>query len=336
MSESAKESDVFFIISSELLNEDNEISLLMFSKRYSDGRIFLEFSNQKVAESWINSLARPHKERWTNILKNSTQLSTRYNLKKIYTSALIVKIAHDVPSSVWGEEKILTLDDAVALADQGIKIGLENSRNDLSFIKTLLPERSRQHIDHLISLGHLEIVGGGGIGELKKILELRGINESFRALSWIMFDSDATYPNEPVKSTQDIVDVCNKLGIFYHCLARRSIENYISKEIYELTHPGPINEKAKAVYSLSPEQLSHFNMKIGFKSSSEKKLDLYKDLKPELVRKLNDGFGSKFAANTFSESESHESIHNLHKKNSTLNEFGTKLHHLANLLGRPV
>ncbi len=324
---------MFFIISNDLLSPENEIQLLMLARRYDEDRIFLEFSDQNAAENWVGSLAQPYKNNWSVILKNSIQIRSRYNIKRLYSAELVIKVEANISESTWGPVKSLTLDDAIALIDQGVKLGLENSRNDLSFLRTLLPTRSRAHLDTLLEKGHLEVLGGG-IGELKKILQHRGSDSKFKALSWTLFDSDATYPGHTVQSTQEIIDTCEELGLTYHCLTRRAIENYISKEIYQLTHSG-LNQTAEAIYQLSNVQLNHFNMKLGFGGSSEHTLQIYNDLTPEIVENLQRGLGKKFAHTTFSDHEKHDAIHESHKNNSTLDEFGTKLNHLANLLGRP-
>lgn len=324
---------MFFNISSALLHEDNEITLLLFTHRYEDGRIFIQFDDLEATENWISSLSRPHKDRWSNLLKHSIQLSARFNIKKSYPSELIINVT-DVQESNWDGTIEVTLADAFSLIDQSIKLALENSRNDLLFLKTLLPEKQRAKIDTLINKGHLEILGGG-IGELKKILELRGDEKTFRLLSWTMFDSDSTRPGEVMRATQEIIDVCEQKALAYHCLKKRAIENYIDQDIYELTHQGPLNERAKAVYSLNKDQISYFNMKSGL-SSAEKASTLYKDLPFQTLAELEQGFGGRFAMRTFSCVDAHEDIHKVHRKNSTLDEFGTKLDHLASLLGRPV
>jgi hypothetical protein len=324
---------VFFNISSALLNEDNEVLLMLFIHRYEDGRIFIEFDDLNAAESWIASLSKPHKDRWSMLLKHSIQLSSRFNIKNTYPSTLIVNVA-DIKESSWNGTIKVTLNDAFSLIDQSIKLALENSRNDLLFLKTLLPEKYRDRIDVLISKGHIEVLGGG-IGELKKILELRGDENAFRLLSWTMFDSDAPQPGEYVKSTQEIIDVCEQKALTFHCLKKRAIENYINEEIYRLTHRGPLNDRAKAVYSMNDIQISHLNMKSGL-SAAEKASELYKDLPPETLAELTQGFGNRFATKTFSCAEAHEDIYKVHQKNSTLDEFGSKLNHLASLLGRPV
>lgn len=324
---------MFFNISSALLNEDNELSLALFIRRYEDGRIFIEFDDLRAAENWIASLSRPHKDRWSMLLKHSVQLSVRFNIKNAYPSELVINIA-DIEESNWDGDIKVTLDDALTIIDQSIKLALENSRNDLSFIKTLLPEKHREKIDVLIHKGHLEVLGGG-IGELKKILELRGDERAFKLLSWTMFDSDATQPGEVMKATQEIIDVCEQKALVYHCLKKRAIENYIDQDIYQLTHEGPLNDRAKAVYAMNEDQIAYFDMKSGL-SAADKLSALYKDLPPETLVELEQGFGKRFASKTFSCVEAHEDIHKVHRKNSTLDEFGTKLNHLVSLLGRPV
>ncbi|AMN76872.1 hypothetical protein [Pseudomonas azotoformans] len=323
---------MFFKFSSALLKEDNEIALSLFIRRYEDGRIFLEFDDVRAAEDWIATLSRPFKERWAAIVKHSVQLGARFNLNKMYPAGLIIKV-DEVRSSVWKGEVIVTIEDALYLIDQSIKLALENSRNDLFFLKTLLPAKQRDSIDVLIGRGHLEVLGGGN-GELKKVLELKAEDNPFRILSWTLFDSDATEPGEIKKATQALIDVCEKYSLVYHCLSRRAIENYIDRDVYLLAHDGRLNDNAKMVYSLSESQISHFNMKEGL-SDTEKRSSLYKDLPEEVLAGLQ-GFGGRFASRTFSRVDLHEGIHQIYQEKSTLGEFGSKLHHLASLLGRPV
>lgn len=323
---------MYFRISASLLTEDNEGKLLLFAQRYDLDRIYIEFDDLPATERWINSLSRPHRERWNTVLKHTIQLSAKFNIKEFYPAFLILNVL-DIAASQWNLTNI-TLDDAFMLIDQATKLALENSRNDLMFIKTLLSEKDRRRIDVLIEKGHLEILGGGN-GELKKILEMRGTIPHFRALSWTMFDSDATRPGEIKQATQELIDVCQRLGLIYHCLNKRAIENYICREIYELSHPGPLNDKAKALYSLSNDQISHFDMKSGL-SAEAKNSALYRDLPQNILTELTLGFGGKFARRTYSCAEAHEGMHQAHIRNDALAEFGEKLNHLSCLLGRPI
>ncbi|WP_440074113.1 hypothetical protein [Pseudomonas fragariae (ex Marin et al. 2024)] len=323
---------MYFRISASLLTEDNEGKLLLFAQRYDQDRIYVEFDDLSIAEAWINSLSRPHRERWKTILKHAIQLSAKFNIKKFYPRFLRLNVL-DIRLSDWSLTKI-TLDDAFMLIDQATKIALENSHNDLMFIKTLLSEKDRKRIDTRMINGHLEVLGGGN-GELKKILEIRGVSPHFRILSWTMFDSDATVPGEIKEPTQQLIDVCQSLDLVFHCLSKRAIENYICREIYELSHPGPLNAKAQALYSLNEVQISHLDMKGGL-SAEAKNSPLYHDVPPNISDELAQGFGGRFAKKTYSCVEAHNSMHQAHIKNHALNEFGDKLNHLSCLLGRPI
>lgn len=324
-----------FLVSSELLNGENEIKLHDLAKRFLEERIFVEFTDIDKAEVWVETLdARTH-ETWSRVLRHSVHLKSQHNMKKLYLAANKIRVLHNISESVWDGQVTLTLDDACMVLDHVTLIGLENSRNDRDFLLTLLPQRSRERFMNLFQKGRLAFVGGGGNGELKVQLIERAVTPSFRLLSWIMFDNDACYPGHVPQATQDLIQVCTDNNLTFHCLERRCVENYITREIYNLTHPDIKGQKVESIFGLSLEQSKYFNFKKGFGKSKEEDHAVYANLTEKQKKELGRGFGDKLASEVYC-AEYQQQIHDIFRALNVMAEFGTKIAHLEQLLGRPV
>ncbi|MCY1191039.1 hypothetical protein D9M71_128320 [compost metagenome] len=324
-----------FLVSSELLNSDNEVKLYDLAKRFLEERIFVEFSDIDRAEGWVETLDARTQETWTRVLRHSVHLKSHHNMKKLYLAANKVRVCHDIAESVWDGQVTLTLDDACMVLDHVTIIGLENSRNDRDFLLTLLSPRSRDRFLKLFQKGRLAFVGGGGNGELKVQLIERVVIPSFRLLSWIMFDNDACYPGHVPQATRDLIQVCRDNNLTFHCLERRCVENYITREIYNLAYPGVEGQKVDSIFGLSFEQSKYFNFKKGFSNSKEDDHAVYANLTKDQKKALGRGFGDKLAPEVY-RAEHQQRIHEIFSASNVMAEFGNKLSHLEQLLGRPV
>lgn len=324
-----------FLVSSELLTGENEHRLHDFAKRFFEDRIYVEFSDIDIAQEWVDSLEARSQELWSRLLRQSVLLKSHHNMKRVYLAANKIRVRHDLTESVWNGNVTLTLDDACMVLDHVIMVGLENSRNDRDFLLTLLPLRSRERFLALVKTGRLTFIGGGGNGELKVQLIEKVEDPSFRLLSWIMFDNDARFPGHLPLPTEELIRVCTDHDLTFHCLERRCVENYITRQIYNLAFPGVIGAKVEAIFGLSPEQSKYFNFKKGFSNSREEDNALYSNLSGPQKTALSKGFGDKLASEVYN-TEIRQDIHEIFCASGVLAEFGNKLAHLEQLLGRPV
>lgn len=325
-----------FLISSDLLIDANEIALNDFVKRFFQDRIFVEFTDIDVAQNWVEGLSEKQKDQWSRLLQQSVRLKSQHNMKKIYLAANKVRVVPGLLESKWDTEVKLNLQDAQMVLDHAIMVGLENSRNDQAFLLALLPKKSRERFIALVETGRLAFVGGGGNGELKVQLIDKAASKSFRLLSWIMFDSDAKFPGDAPIPTADLVNVCVANNFNFHCLQRRCVENYITLPIYQLAYPGVAGKKVQSIFGLTSEQSKYFNFKKGFGNSKEENHAVYSNLTKQQKKDLGLGFGDKLASDVYGNEQIRDQIHEIFKASGVLAEFGDKLLHLEQLLGRPV
>jgi len=324
-----------FLVSSELLSNDNVDELYDFAKRFFEDRIYLEFSDIEMAQEWVDGLEPKTRELWSRLLRQSVLLKSHHNMKKIYLPANKVRVVHNVSKSQWSGNVTLTLDDARTVLDHVIMVGLENSRNDRDFLLTVLPLRSRERLMSLFNKGRLAFIGGGGNGELKAQLLERVQNPSFRLLSWIMFDNDARYPGHLPQATEELIRVCADNDLTFHCLERRCVENYITREIYNLVFPHLQERNVEAIFGLDNNQLKFFNFKKGFSNSGEEKHPLYGNLTKQQKKALSKGFEDGLAPRVYA-LENRQKVHEMLCASGVIAEFGNKISHLEQLLGRPV
>ncbi|GAB4517219.1 MAG: hypothetical protein Tsb0020_35840 [Haliangiales bacterium] len=175
-------------------------------------------------------------------------------LRQVLAQGLV--IAADLPSDIstcyvgyeplqWARAR-LSCEDAARLLRTPLRLLLENRRNDLTFLRRLAPPDHRRVLDEALAKGWID-VHGGGLGEVKKLLEelLTAPAEDlpariFRLRLWVMFDRDS-HPADrraPSPETDTIVQLCqtqrdDPWPLSFHRLARRSIENYLPRKLLE-------------------------------------------------------------------------------------------------------
>lgn len=136
----------------------------------------------------------------------------------------------------------LTLADALLLLKEPVRLLLENSRNDLAFIRGLSGEAQRRRIGALEEAPEAPFVAGGGTGELeaalKPLAERDTLSEvELRRLwkTWVMFDMDAGAQDatQPSVASDRLVRWCEQIHtkhgvpLSWVRLQRREIESYL-------------------------------------------------------------------------------------------------------------
>lgn len=138
--------------------------------------------------------------------------------------------------------------DAVRLAWSPLWLVLENGRNDLNFLRHVLPRHDRVWLDRQIERGQIEVPPGGGTGEIEAFLEdlvtapaegqqLASARPTrVRAMRvWVMFDRDVDPKDvtQPSTTSERIHKLCVQ-GELPHCqLGRRTMESYLPLEALE-------------------------------------------------------------------------------------------------------
>ena len=116
-----------------------------------------------------------------------------------------------------------------AFLARSLRLKLENEVADWYFLQRVVPPEWRARWQRATKRGWLEPEQGGGITEIRRVLEQEVVHDDRRRLRmWVMFDSDRDEPGMfAAVHAEDITRVCQHLGVPHHMLARRMIENYV-------------------------------------------------------------------------------------------------------------
>lgn len=181
----------------------------------------------------------------------------------VYPSALYE--VKDIP----GKNEI-NLKQALSLIETPFKVFLENGRNDKNFLLFYSLNDQIKHLQDLINTNEIIFEHGGGIGELRVMVQDKKLNND---RCYFMFDSDALPLHEDIinKDAKFIVEKCIERGIKFTMLKRRFIENYIPNACfynYVESKKGTEKSKLKKLFtnftSISCESTKRFyNIKKG-------------------------------------------------------------------------
>ena len=178
--------------------------------------------------------------------------------------------------SVWGDEPPrLSLQDAWLLLDRSLHILVENGRNDGKFLETmfkrLLGRSYWKPVKKALDHEWIHIENGGGIGEMKKVVDSLIDDPVGSTRTCAVFDSDAPEPQKPSDASEALREKCEECSLDHHQLQRRAIENYLSREALKasaefLSEPAKSDrrEVADTFSGMNRGQRHHFHMKKGF------------------------------------------------------------------------
>lgn len=222
----------------------------------------------------------------------------------------------------------LNIEEAIRYLKQPVGIVLENNLNDQFFFDAIVKHLAD---DNLLSThfknGWIEYINGGGCDNIPNVLE--GKANSFINLPkeknhylrvYILFDSDSKYPNAPLKdSYKKIFPKLQLLGIPFHLLHKRSMENYLPDEAF--SEIGSITKEYKLAYlRMNSEQKDFFSIQKGFENVSDRTAlepdvqTLYSSLNEEDFLILKQGAKMANFKSEFPKYMTHHSVHR-----STLN-----------------
>lgn len=111
-----------------------------------------------------------------------------------------------------------------------VMVYVENSRSDWGFLKKAVPRAWRDTFAAAEKRGSIEPVGGGITEMLQIARDVHTHDARLRRRSWFLFDSDGP-PGAPSKDAEALCDTLIELGIPFHPLRRRAIENYVPRRL---------------------------------------------------------------------------------------------------------
>jgi hypothetical protein len=143
------------------------------------------------------------------------------------TTCTIEAVVEERGDSFWEPYPLrLTLADAVWLAEQPLRIVVENRRNDGAFLRRLMPVARQAMFLQALARGWLRFEHGGG-SDIVGYAE--GLAEEPRETrrTWAVLDSDASASGQPSKQAEGRRLKLAEVGVGAHMLERRAIENYL-------------------------------------------------------------------------------------------------------------
>ncbi|MGR5558961.1 hypothetical protein ACQKQC_22065 [Vibrio fortis] len=329
-----------FILDSTLFKNKNRTNLLSLLYNALRDRAYIEFDvEDKNVLAWIS---RNDLEHWTIAYDTYVSDAANFHLNNC------VYVNEDIFESDWSTDiPTVTLDDACNLITCPLLIWVENSRNDGDFFRLFLSPESRRHLDHLIKRGMVKFESKGGIGEMKAVLNENPTELGYRNKRFVVYDSDAPYPNCLQTDAQAIKDKCEQYGIRHHHWLRRSIENYLPVQyLIDNIHINARQnssdfKKYKAFLSMNKEQQFHFHMKRGIYDSTCYSSHLFQG---EAITKilstedLWEGFTGKFANKFLNKINQKDStkIRELMIENDNINELSSIEYTLLQYIRVPV
>ncbi|RYC29386.1 hypothetical protein D3273_24120 [Lichenibacterium minor] len=174
-------------------------------------------------------------------------------------------------TSSWQAPATLSPIDAMRLCVKPFEVLLENGRNDTAFLLAMAGPINRSTLARLEDCGAIKWSGLGGIGELKAHIRDRVVKLKDRSLThYVLFDSDADAPGHLSPDALRLENSCQTVGIDFHCLKRRAIENYLPfSSLFQanMQFGGRRKRKdlIKAFKKLTKDQRNHFPMKAGLR-----------------------------------------------------------------------
>lgn len=165
------------------------------------------------------------------------------------------------------DRKIFGLDEGLRYVQTPLEIILENNNNDCRFISRVLdvytPKDSLARTAY--SEGLLVFGNAGGCGNVSNYLQEKMRQNGGRSKflrHFVVWDGDRRYPGHTVCKYQPHIRYLGYLGVEYHILEKRCMENYLPEEAFPEREKN--REWLEAYSSLSPRQRDFMNIGGGF------------------------------------------------------------------------
>ena len=180
----------------------------------------------------------------------------------------------------YDSERIYDVQEGLVFLTAPICVWLENNYNDSFFVLALFRcLRKEIAIDEWQEKSWITFENLGGcanaVNALEgKLKEKKGKSKMFKY--FILLDSDKKWSGDNISKYNNLIDFCNKNGILYHILQKRTMENYMPDEVFDEFRDKMTNSWINSYLYLSPEQKDYFNISKGFNGNiyDEAKRDL--------------------------------------------------------------
>ena len=160
---------------------------------------------------------------------------------------------------------------------QPITILLENGAYDSYFIKALIRIYDQGgRLQNFISNNWLRFGNGGGCTNMLTLLrsqvEFFGGKSKFMKV-YVLVDSDKRYPSDNIDKYGPLISYLTETNIPYHILSKRSMENYLPEESYDVFVKGRTRHEIEiwknAYISLSAKQKDFLSISSGLNKDAK-------------------------------------------------------------------
>lgn len=252
---------MFFTIDRKLFSQ-SEVDILNLNKVWNvcieQHTFYLsDFDELEAIEAsdWYKNLSDSDKKLWEENFVKSVQMGDKSDKIKV---------------SIGDTH---TAFEAFQYLSSPLKIILENSQNDAHFINAIFRcfrKESKTIVKHIENRWIQFCMGGGSSIEQTVQSDMDSFNsDRFTKKSeeylrcFVLLDSDKEHSAAPLKkSTNDLVKFLNGIGVTYHVLEKREMENYIPDiALDKVKNNRPFIE---AYLRLSEDQKDYFDLEKGF------------------------------------------------------------------------
>lgn len=269
--------------------ENRYVDCIAILRNAANRRHTLMISDDPSLSPFSKNFVRPYFDSWLAKLPHFMQVEINFLLDKLKRGVsgdstsfglakrlLITERDVDIKAKVNITKSCLVdFKSAIRAVSLPLHILVENQINDAAFLRRLMPPDRRARLAELEGSGLLRYVQGGGITEIKKLIQFHfdddkalkafGLSsEVWKLLHFIIYDRDIDKndKNRPSKDSSDIKDLCNNEGMMHrnHQLERRAQENYIPLEFLKHIEKNGVFKtgQARADFSTQLSQYAQF------------------------------------------------------------------------------
>lgn len=211
-----------------------------------------------AALAWVREQSPRLQVEIEAVLGDSGVLETRHPSSTVWTVA-----------ATGFDGNRITLRQALQFMREPLRIHVENSANDRSFLLSIMRREDREHLQECERNNCLEFVHGGG-SDLYTQIACLPVSRLENVKRLAMFDSDALLPGKPSAGSDRLMSACVERHISVLRLQRRAAENYLTKsQLYAWSlmprHDASSRQIVDAFFScMNTPQQAHFRMRTGW------------------------------------------------------------------------
>jgi hypothetical protein len=254
--------------------------------------------------AWRDALPAHLRDALERVLKRAVTVMARQSV-----TCAVVAGAPSEPDRWAASPPVVCGGELLRLLNDPLRFLVEHAVHDGAFLRTVGTGVDGDNFRLAFDNKQVVFEHGGG-SDMRAILVERSRDRAWAHRAWVMFDSDALVPETRSREADLKIEACERAGVAFHVLERRSIENYIPHSELDdyLRGAQPSIRLAVGAFGrLSSRQRSHYNMKSGFAGdaarfgsgdAAQKRASeaLFDDLKKDDRLALERGFGDNVAA----------------------------------------